>query len=114
MSKKLTDKAQSIGEYALFLGVVVAALLAMQVPVRWAIQARAKDLIKNFNDFEFPGNSELEYSKDLDSSSDVAMNSRENLSMRQESGAKVVKKRLIEDQTSNTIERYVTNEYVSD
>ena len=105
MSKKLTDKAQSIGEYALFLGVVVAALIAMQIPVRWAIQGRAKDLIKNFKDFELPGNSISEFSKDLGSNSESLYNSRENVSLGMKSGAKAVKRILTESQqtTSNQV-----------
>ena len=99
MFKSLNKKAQSINEFAIFLGVVVAALVLMQPFIRRALQAHYKDLADNFKDYELAGKQDSEYSKDLGSVSDVSAGAKENDSMTKEHGVQVVKKRAGENQS---------------
>jgi len=46
---KLKNKAQSTAEYAIVIGLVIAAVVAMQIYVRRGIQAKIKDAV-DYND----------------------------------------------------------------
>lgn len=58
MSKcKVPQKAQSTLEYAVLVGVIVAALIAMQVYLRRAYQGRIKDRADDIGEQFSPGHS---------------------------------------------------------
>lgn len=48
---KLTRKGQSTAEYAIVIGLVIAAIVAMQIYVKRALQGKVKDAV----DYKEPG-----------------------------------------------------------
>ncbi|MFH1202537.1 MAG: hypothetical protein V1674_06585 [Candidatus Omnitrophota bacterium] len=72
MTNLFKNKAQSLNEYAILIGILAAALLIMQAPVKRLIQGRLKDVSDNFRDYLFLAQSNSTYSSDMGSES--AMN----------------------------------------
>jgi len=60
--KLLGKRAQTTAEYAILFGLVVGALLAMQLYIRRGIQARIKDVVDHKGSGGVVGNSELIFS----------------------------------------------------
>jgi hypothetical protein len=60
--KLLGKRAQTTAEYAILFGLVVGALLAMQLYIRRGVQARLKDVVDHGGLGGVVGNSELIFS----------------------------------------------------
>ena len=94
-------RGQSITEYSILLGVVIAAFLFMQVPVKWALWPKLNFILDDFKNY--PGlmeKPESLYSQDLGSASQTHRDSQTHVFMNKEMGFQVYIRESLKDKAS--------------